>query len=206
MQHTPIQDNMNVSHDEMRIWGNVMMLSSNNFDISAYTNRDVSPSDFEATTDTEMCAITCAAALKIGQPENYTVNDSSHISTEFVKGGWNDFSLTLFSVERINDPSDIGNRIGYWIGSQDWAQTDNTAKGAGQRILYMLDNGVPDWRSIRSMMSGELELCYKDTAKWNDKAEKIDISKLFNIDEMLDNNPELFLEDKPLTYADLIPS
>jgi len=46
-----------------------------------------------------------------------------------------------------------------WCFSDKWAGIDNTPKGAAQRIMWLLDKGLPeDWED---QMDGDSELCYK---------------------------------------------
>lgn len=54
---------------------------------------------------------------------------------------------------------DIFSNEGKWCFHGTWHTTDNTAKGAGKRILYLLNHGLPkDWES---QMMGITPLCYK---------------------------------------------
>lgn len=202
MQHTKLPNT--IDRQAFRAWGNVTMLSSNNFSVTAYMNKDTPPAQFNPEEDTEMCAVACAAVLQIGKPQDYNDNSVKELTSS--KNTWNQYGLDLFGVQRVGDISDIGNQMGYWVASQDWQEVDSTAKGAGQRILYMLENGVPDWSSIRAMMSGDMELCYSKTAPENDTREKIDVSKWFSFDEMVKKTPELVKDNTPMTYADMIPS
>ncbi len=45
-----------------------------------------------------------------------------------------------------------------WCFDSGWAERDNTPQGAGKRIKWLLENGLPhNWRK---QMSGDAELCY----------------------------------------------
>jgi hypothetical protein len=47
----------------------------------------------------------------------------------------------------------------FWIFHHKWAALDNTPRGAGKRILWLLEHGVPeDWED---QMLGESLLCYE---------------------------------------------
>lgn len=48
-----------------------------------------------------------------------------------------------------------------WCFGSCWSAVDNTPRGAALRILWMLENGVPD--NASSQWSGHAELCY---ANW----------------------------------------
>lgn len=47
----------------------------------------------------------------------------------------------------------------YFCFGANWAQIDNTAKGAGKRILYLLRKGLP--KNWEDQISGEAKLTYK---------------------------------------------
>lgn len=49
-----------------------------------------------------------------------------------------------------------------WCFSPDWAKVDNTPHGAAKRILWMLENGVPDDAILQEC--GKASLCYAATA------------------------------------------
>lgn len=47
-----------------------------------------------------------------------------------------------------------------WCFGPEWKRTDNTPQGAGKRILWLLDKGLPeDWEE---QQSGTSQLCYVD--------------------------------------------
>ena len=190
-EHTPFKPIGSATLQDFTVWGNAMMRSSNKFDISRTQDRNEPPSDFSPNEETEFCAIGFACAMGIGNSENYTVNDSISGLKSFTPLGWNDYSFDVFGVKQPNYQSDVGNQIGYWIASHDWSNVDNSAKGAGQRVLYMIENGIPSLQDIIHMMSGKMPLCYTDVSLGNDDREKIDISKFFNIEDMLKEMPEL---------------
>lgn len=45
-----------------------------------------------------------------------------------------------------------------WCFSDFWKWTDNTAEGAAKRIIYLLDNGLPE--DSQDQMSGIEDICY----------------------------------------------
>ncbi len=45
-----------------------------------------------------------------------------------------------------------------WCFSADWAKVDNTRQGAGLRIRYMLEHGLP--KNWEAQMNGDAQLCY----------------------------------------------
>lgn len=191
MKHTTIPSSINTS--QFSLWGNTLMMSSHNFSMKSMHSSKSSPSNFNLSEEETGCAIATAVFLGIGNPENYDVEDSISGQTVFEKGGWNDYSMNVFNATRLNDSTDFGNQLGYWIASQDWSYVDDSAKGAGQRILYALENGVPDWKSIMDMISGNSELLYTSTEitveDSYEQVEKIDISKYFKLEDMVKDNP-----------------
>ena len=193
MKHMEFNPTGLATKQDYRVLGNALMRSSNKFDISSFQNRNVSPSQFECNEETELCAVGFACAIGIGNPEDYHVNDSITGLSKFQSGGWNDYSYKIFGVKKMGDISDIGNMIGLWVAHEGWSRVDNTARGAGKRVLYMLENGIPDIHSIQNMMSGQMDLCYSDVGESNDKRRKIDISDFINMDDMVKGNPELAL-------------
>jgi len=51
---------------------------------------------------------------------------------------------------------------GLWCFSGEWDATDNTPQGAGKRIFWLLEHGVPeDWEE---QIFGEADLCYESGA------------------------------------------
>ena len=46
-----------------------------------------------------------------------------------------------------------------WCFSGDWAPIDNTKTGAAQRIIYLLQYGLPD--TWKSQMDGDTPICYQ---------------------------------------------
>ena len=192
MKHTQLSPNIN--REAFARWGNGMMILSNSFDLSMPFNGTCSPSNVTYEAEQAACAIGYAPWFEVGTPEIYELEDSVTGLRSFEAGGWNQYALDIMD----NDLS-----LGNWIGSQFWGATweqvvssgaklppmkinsigvDNTAKGSGQRILYALEHGVPDWKSIVQMWEGERDLPY--TGIGSIQEELIDIKKWFNVTEM----------------------
>ena len=51
---------------------------------------------------------------------------------------WEDYSYRVFGLNELSYQFE-------WCFSGVWENHDNTPHGAAYRILYMLDQGVPDW-------------------------------------------------------------
>lgn len=64
---------------------------------------------------------------------------------------WLDYSSRVFGLSKLSDEWT-------WCFSQDWYKTDNTSDGAAQRIIYLLDNGMP--KDFLDQMVGSGTLCY----------------------------------------------
>lgn len=47
----------------------------------------------------------------------------------------------------------------HWCFASDWINIDNTPEGASQRIMYLIENGLPD--NWIEQMDGKKPLCYK---------------------------------------------
>ena len=70
---------------------------------------------------------------------------------------WFEYSLIAFGVS--NRDTDNRRSAFEWMFGGDWYNRDNTPKGAAQRVVYALNNGVPsNWRQ---QISGIEPLCYK---------------------------------------------
>ena len=70
------------------------------------------------------------------------------------------YSWLHFGEEHLVDSKNcMGTaKIGGWMFSGGWENTDNTARGAAARIYWYLEHGVPDdWRD---QMLGRAPLCY----------------------------------------------
>ena len=57
-----------------------------------------------------------------------------HLGKDF---DWGEYSLGIFGLDDCDPDFD-------WCFSSDWSEFDNTPKGAGVRILYLLENIVDD--------------------------------------------------------------
>jgi hypothetical protein len=67
-------------------------------------------------------------------------------------GNWIKFGYNIFGIKSHMDEWK-------WMFSYDWTESDNTRRGAAQRILYYLRHGLPaDWYA---QMIGSTPLCYK---------------------------------------------
>lgn len=181
-------------------WGNGLMMVNNNFDLSMPFNGVCSPSNITYEAEQAACAIGYAPWFEVGNPENYKLEDSLTGLRSFKAGGWNEYALDIVS-------GDV--RLGLWIGSQCWGATneqikkvshvpnikcigvDNTAIGAGQRILYALQNGVPSLEIIYDMWKGKSTLPY--IGIMSDIETKFDIRDYKNYDEALKKNSNLIL-------------
>lgn len=65
--------------------------------------------------------------------------------------GWAQYSHRVFI--------DLHSREWKWCFHPQWSGIDNTAEGAGKRILWLLEKGLPDdWQE---QMFGRAELCYR---------------------------------------------
>lgn len=66
--------------------------------------------------------------------------------------GWFDYSDRVFGLD--------GAGAGWkWCFDADWDQVDNTPAGAAKRILWLLENGLPD--NWNEQEWGDAPLCYE---------------------------------------------
>ena len=66
---------------------------------------------------------------------------------------WNSFSRRLFGFSTMNAEQ------WDWCFGTEWFSRDNTPRGAGLRILYMVENGVPE--NYRLQQRDRAPLCYQ---------------------------------------------
>ena len=171
MKHTNLP--FGIDREGFERWGNGLAAITNSFDLSMPFNGKCSPSNVTYEAEQAACAIGYAPWYEVGEPSNYELEDSISGLRTFEAGGWNSYALDIVCQDK---------NLGIWIGSQHWGKVDNTAKGAGQRILYALENGVPEQSYIMKMMSGDIPLCYSSVIV--NKQEPIDVKKWFNVSEM----------------------
>lgn len=72
---------------------------------------------------------------------------------------WVDYSARVFgwaSPHSVHIDDDVFD----WCFSYDWADTDNTPKGAGKRILHLLRHGLPE--NFVEQIYGDAPLSYLD--------------------------------------------
>jgi len=66
--------------------------------------------------------------------------------------GWEEYILRAFGIP------DTDNYYYSWCFDAEWAECDNTSSGAGKRILYLLDHGLPD--NAKEQTQKKAPLCY----------------------------------------------
>lgn len=64
---------------------------------------------------------------------------------------WAEYAERGFGLSLIDDEW-------HWCFADEWVFTDNTPEGAGKRINWLLEKGLPrDWKE---QMNGKAKLCY----------------------------------------------
>ena len=67
---------------------------------------------------------------------------------------WGEYSERVFEMPIFDNEWE-------WCFGSNWSSIDNTPRGAGLRILYLLDNGLPE--NWFKQMIGSAKLCYVET-------------------------------------------
>lgn len=63
---------------------------------------------------------------------------------KLVEETWRDYRTRVFGISAYAVGNTAMSGIYLWCVSDEWYSHDNTPQGAGIRILYMLENGLPD--------------------------------------------------------------
>jgi len=120
-----------------------------------------------------------AALLATGVNENevefdmeifsYTDDDSETVcGSGGCAVGWNTFLISknelegyaTYSYKHIVGMSDGSAGAAWdWCFDYTWTDTDNTPQGAGKRIMWLLNSGLPE--DSYEQMNGDAPLCYK---------------------------------------------
>lgn len=122
-----------------------------NFDMSKYVNGEL-----QGTANNNYSPVcgTSACALGHGLAAGVIPSDERLITKLFSMGGltrdiaWTEycdqFFITTHDSEFYYETCDIWS----WCFDSAWANIDNTVEGAAKRILYMLENGIPEMIEI----------------------------------------------------------
>lgn len=100
--------------------------------------------------DPECATVACAAGHLPLVVEPHT--------SESTEDEWEGYVNRVTGVDVVSDIA--GDLDGWdWLFITNWCRVDNTAKGAAQRIRYMLNKGIPNDASCQIM--GLKPLCYR---------------------------------------------
>ena len=92
---------------------------------------------------------------KIGDPLWHAIKAGIKPKSNRAKTSWVAFCYEAMGIPFYSDE-------GLWCFSGEWDATDNTPQGAGKRIFWLLEHGVPeDWEE---QIFGEADLCYESGA------------------------------------------
>lgn len=112
------------------------------FDMSTYA--EYGPQEFYIDpTKTECGSVGCV----IGHA-TYVIDPKTPFES------WFDYSIRVFG---ITGSCVCGDRWD-WCFSSEWALIDNTPEGAGKRIMWLLERGLPD--DAFDQIIGRAPLCY----------------------------------------------
>lgn len=81
---------------------------------------------------TAACAVGHAAMIFDHEPEE----------------SWNTFATRLFGVDNCHDDGHVQTDTFSFLFGSDWSSRDNTPKGAAQRIIFALREGVPNMTEL----------------------------------------------------------
>lgn len=71
---------------------------------------------------------------------------------------WKEYIYRVFGINYFHACGEANSLEYNWLFSSRWVSTDNTAAGAGKRINYFLEHGVP--KNSIAQMGGSKPLCY----------------------------------------------